>query len=104
MSNLCIYETPECTRAIYKENSKVSFWRLFPGVMLGHNDIKTKERHFIVYSRYYIEGLNCCELLAFLLAEDRQCYVAVAQSVCQFLQGQVFDLAQSCICPRIRPV
>lgn len=43
MSNLCIYETPECTRAIYKENSKVSFWRLFPGVMLGHNDIKTKE-------------------------------------------------------------
>jgi len=43
MDILCIYETPECTRAIYKENSKVSIWRLFPGIMLGHNDIKTKE-------------------------------------------------------------
>ena len=43
MDILFINETPECTRAIYKENSKISFWRLFPGVILGHNDIKTKE-------------------------------------------------------------
>jgi len=43
MDNLFINETPECTRAIYKEICKISFWRLFPGVMLGHNDIKTKE-------------------------------------------------------------
>jgi len=43
MKDFYIYETPKCTRAVYKEISTVSFYSLFSGVMLGYNDIKTKE-------------------------------------------------------------
>ena len=43
MKDFYIYESPVCVRAVYKETSKVSFYRPLPGVMLGYNDIKTKE-------------------------------------------------------------
>lgn len=43
MKDFYIYESPVCVRAVYKDTSTVSFSRPLPGVMLGYNDIKTKE-------------------------------------------------------------
>ncbi len=43
MDNFYVYEKTGCLRAVYKGKSRVSFFRLFPGILLSYNEIKTKD-------------------------------------------------------------